>query len=157
MKKTIKQFSNFLREVINLIIVFFKPFGIANDLLVVPKNVYTIGKKFFLLSLLLTLINLILAFFLKICNILIQQKFIILGIIFFLLYGSRQLLNTSLGLLQDSERIKLDEVIANEISSTANKIMSKVSNKMYKFDKKNNFYQLMSNEAILQCIKNFIH
>lgn len=85
MKKQ-ERLNTLIREVINLIIKFFKPYGISDELLTIPKNVKHMGFKVGFINLGTTVIALVFAFMLKVTNMMIERRLILLGIILFMLY-----------------------------------------------------------------------
>ena len=61
-----KKLKNLIREVINLIIKFFKPYGLSDEMLTIPKSVKRMGFKVGFMNLVMTVIALVFAFMLKV-------------------------------------------------------------------------------------------
>ena len=86
-----EKFKNLIQEVINLIIKFFKPYGLSDEMLNIPKSVKRMGFKVGVMDLGMTIIALVFAFMLKATNMMIEHKLILLGIILFMLYWCKLL------------------------------------------------------------------
>ena len=56
-----KKLKKLIREVINLIIKFFKPYGLSDEMLTIPKSVKRMGFKVGFMNLGMTVIALIFA------------------------------------------------------------------------------------------------
>lgn len=82
--KTMKKLKNLILEVVNLIIKFFKPYGLQDELLEIPDNVKRLGFKVGFMNLTMTIITLLFAFLLKITNIMIEHRLLIVGIFLFI-------------------------------------------------------------------------
>lgn len=156
MKKHMKTIKNLILEVINLTRKFFRHYGLEDEILKIPTNVKKMGLKVGFMNLAMTLIALAFAFMLKITNIMIEYKFILLGIILFMLYRGEQVVRESFNLLEDSESKKFELVFEDEIVFRGSQIIGKTSNKVLKHDKSNNLYMVMSNESVLNTIKNYL-
>ena len=85
-----EKLKNLIREVINLIIKFFKPYGLSDEMLNIPRNVKRMGFKVGFMNLGMTIIALVFAFMLKATNMMIEHRLILLGIILFMLYRGQQ-------------------------------------------------------------------
>lgn len=85
-----EKLKNLIREVINLIIKFFKPYGLLDEMLTIPESVKRMGFKVGLMNLGMTVIALVFAFMLKATNMMIEYRLILLGIILFMLYRGQQ-------------------------------------------------------------------
>lgn len=155
MKKQ-ERLKTLIREVINLIIKFFKPYGISDELLTIPKNVKHMGFKVGFINLGMTVIALIFAFMLKVTNLMIERRLILLGIILFMLYRGQQVVREAFHLFESSENKKFELIFEDEIVFRGSQIIGKTSNKVLKYDASNKLYKMMSNESVLNTIKNYL-
>lgn len=155
MKKQ-ERLNTLIREVINLIIKFFKPYGISDELLTIPKNVKHMGFKVGFINLGTTVIALVFAFMLKVTNMMIERRLILLGIILFMLYRGQQVVKEAFHLFESSENKKFELIFEDEIVFRGSQIIGKTSNKVLKYDASNKLYKLMSNESVLNTIKNYL-
>lgn len=151
-----KKLKNLIREVINLIIKFFKPYGISDEMLTIPKNVKLMGYKVGIMDLGMTVIALIFSFMLKATNMLIEYRMILLGIILFMLYRGQQVVREAFYLFENSEGKKFELIFDDEIVFRGSQIIGKVADKVLKYDTANNLYKVMSNESVLNTIKNYL-
>lgn len=155
MKKQ-ERLNTLIREVINLIIKFFKPYGISDELLTIPKNVKHMGFKVGFINLGTTVIALVFAFMLKVTNMMIERRLILLGIILFMLYRGQQVVKEAFHLFKSSENKKFELIFEDEIVFRGSQIIGKTSNKVLKYDASNKLYKVMSNESVLNTIKNYL-
>ena len=155
MKKQ-ERLNTLIREVINLIIKFFKPYGISDELLTIPKNVKNMGFKVGFINLGTTVIALVFAFMLKVTNMMIERRLILLGIILFMLYRGQQVVKEAFHLFESSENKKFELIFEDEIVFRGSQIIGKTSNKVLKYDASNKLYKVMSNESVLNTIKNYL-
>lgn len=155
MKKR-KKLKNLIREVINLIIKFFKHYGLSDEMLTIPTNVKRMGFKVGFMNLGMTIIALIFAFMLKTTNMMIEHRLILLGIILFMLYRGQQVVREAFYLFESSESKKFELIFEDEIIFRGSQIIGKTSDKVLKYDKSNNLYKVMSNESVLNTIKNYL-
>lgn len=155
MKKR-KKFKNLIREVINLIIKFFKHYGLSDEMLSIPTNVKRMGFKVGFMNLGMTIIALIFAFMLKTTNMMIEHRLILLGIILFMLYRGQQVVREAFYLFESSESKKFELIFEDEIVFRGSQIIGKTSDKVLKYDTSNNLYKVMSNESVLNTIKNYL-
>lgn len=155
MKKQ-ERLNTLIREVINLIIKFFKPYGISDELLTIPKNVKHMGFKVGFINLGMTVIALVFAFMLKVTNMMIERRLILLGIILFMLYRGQQVVKEAFHLFESSENKKFELIFEDEIVFRGSQIIGKTSNKVLKYDASNKLYKMMSNESVLNTIKNYL-
>lgn len=153
---TMKKFKNLIREVVNLIIKFFKPYGLQDELLEIPKSVKKMGFKVGFMNLAMTIIALVFAFLLKLTNMAIEYRLILLGIIFFMLYRGQEVIKEAFRVFKSSENKKFELIFEDEIVFNGSKIIGKVADRVLKFDKTNNLYKIMSNESVLNCIKQYL-
>lgn len=151
-----KKLKNLIREVINLIIKFFKPYGLSDEMLNIPRNVKMMGIKVGVMNLSMTIIALAFSFVLKVTNMMIEYRLILLGIILFMLYRGQQVVREAFWLFQSSESKKFELIFEDEIVYRGSQIIGKTADKVLKYDTSNNFYKVMSNEAILNTIKNYL-
>jgi len=155
MKKQ-ERLNTLIREVINLIIKFFKPYGISDELLTIPKNVKHMGFKVGFINLGTTVIALVFAFMLKVTNMMIERRLILLGIILFMLYRGQQVVKEAFHLFESSENKKFELIFEDEIVFRGSQIIGKTSNKVLKYNASNKLYKVMSNESVLNTIKNYL-
>lgn len=148
--------KNLLLEIANLIITFFKPYGLSDEILTIPKHVKRMGYKVGFLKLGITIISLIFAFMLKATNMMIEYRMILLGIIFFMFYRGEQIVIASLYIFADSEKEKFELIYDDEIIFRGSQIVSKTANKVLKYDTDDKLYKIMSNESLLNTIKNYL-
>ena len=152
----LKELKNLIREVINLVTRFFKHYGIADEMLKIPKNIKLMGLKVGMLNLGITVITTSFAFMLKATNMMIEARLILLGIILFMLYRGQQVVREAFRLFQISESKKCSLILEDEIILRGSKIISKVSNKVLKYDSAKNLHQVQSNETVLNTIKVYL-
>lgn len=146
-----------IREVITLIIRFFAPYGIKNEqILELPTNVKRMGIKIGLITVGLTVIALAFSFLLKLTNLMIEHKLILLGIILFMLYRGQQVVREAFYIYESSEDKKFEQILQDEIILRGSNIIGKTADKVMKFDEKSGISKLMSNEAVLNTIKNYM-
>ena len=145
-----------VREVINLITKFFKSYGLNDEILSIPKNVRLEGLKVGSMSLIMTIIDLLFAFMLKITNMAIEYKFILLWILLFMLYRGQRVVREAFHLFENSEKKKFELIFDDEIVLRASKIIGKTADKVLKYDIQNNLYIVMSNESVLNTISNYL-
>ena len=151
-----KKLTTLFREVINLIIKFFKPYGLQDELLEIPESIKNMGLKVGCMNWIMTVISLAFAFLLKLTNMAIEARLILLGIILFMLYRGQRVISDAFGVFKSSERQKYDLVFKNEIVLRGSQIIGKTADKILKFDKANNLYTIMSNEAVLNTIQQYL-
>lgn len=151
-----KKLTTLFREVINLIIKFFKPYGLQDKLLEIPESIKNMGFKVGCMNWIMTVISLAFAFLLKLTNMAIEARLILLGIILFMLYRGQRVISDAFGVFKSSERQKYDLVFKNEIVLRGSQIIGKTADKILKFDKTNNLYTIMNNEAVLNTIQQYL-
>ena len=151
-----EKLKNLIREVINLIIKFFKPYGLSDEMLSIPNSVKRMGFKVGFMNFGMTVIALTFAFMLKVTNIMIEYRLILLGIIFFMLYRGQQVVREAFYLFESSESKKFELIFEDEIVFRGSQIIGKTSDKVLKYDNANNLYKVMSNESVLNTIKNYL-
>ncbi len=156
MKKQKKTSNNLIREVINLLVKFFKSYGLSHEMINIPKNLKFMGYKVGLMSLGITVVTLIFSFMLKATNTLIEYRFILLGIILFMLYRGQEIVRQSFILFEQSEGEKFSLIFDDEIVFRGSQIIGKTANRVLKYDEQNQLYMLMSNESVLNTIKNYL-
>ena len=154
MKKQ-KNFRLF-KEVKDLFTSFFRPCRLIDKIFELPREVRKLGIKMNSFTLLSTVISLLFSFMLKGANVLISHKFILLGIMLFMLYRGQQLLSSSINLFRDSEEAKFALIFNDEVIFRGSTIIGKVSNRVSKYDSKNNLYRIMDNESIINSIKRYL-
>ena len=145
-----------LKEVKKLLVDFIKPSGIKDKMVEIPKNVKKMGIRVEIFNFISTLIALVFAFTLKLTNMMIELKLLVLGVIFFLLYKGEMVLRDAFYIYKDSERTKFDLIFDDEIVYRGSTIIGKTRNKVLKYDEKNKLYKVLSNEASLNTIKNYL-
>lgn len=151
-----KKFKNLIREVINLITKFFKPYGIKDEMVSIPKSVMHMGNKVSFIELATTVISMFFAFLLKMSNMMIEHRLILLGIIFFMLYRGEKVISEAFRAFTQSENQKFLLVFEDEIALRGSQIIGLTTNKVLKFDEKNKLYKIMNNESMLNTIKNYL-
>lgn len=151
-----EKLKNLIREVINLIIKFFKPYGLTDEMIAIPKSVKRMGLKVGFMNLGMTVIALTFAFMLKVTNMLIEYRFILLGIILFMLYRGQAVVREAFYLIENSESKKFQLIFEDEIVFRGSQIIGKTADKVLKYDTSNNIYKVMSNESVLNTIKNYL-
>ena len=151
-----RKLKNLFLEVINLIIKFFKPYGLSDEMLSIPTNVKRMGFKVGFMNLAMTIIALIFSFMLKTTNMMIEYRLILLGIILFMLYRGQQVVREAFYLFESSESKKFELIFEDEIVFRGSQIIGKTSDKVLKYDRSNNLYKVMSNESVLNTIKNYL-
>ena len=145
-----------LKEVRNLIIKFIKPFGLEDSLLATPKEIKKMQYKLGFMGFFTTAISLIFAFLLKVTNIAIEAKFILLGIALFMLYKGQEVIRDALTNFESLENQKFNLIFDDEIVLKGSKLIGNVSDRVMKFDETSNLYKIMDNESILNTIKNYL-
>jgi ABC-type transport system involved in cytochrome bd biosynthesis fused ATPase/permease subunit len=148
--------KNLVLEVIHLILKFFKKPSFSDEILSIPTNVKKMGYKVGIMNLGMTIIALGFAFMLKTTNMLIEHRFILLGIILFMLYRGQAVIREAYFLFKDSESEKLDLIFNDEIIFKASQIIGKTYNKVLKYDSQNNLYKVIPNESVSNIIKNYL-
>ena len=152
-----KNQKKLILEVKNIIVKFFKNNTLTDDMLTIPENVERMGFKLGIINFGMTAITVVFAFLLKITNIMIECKMILLGLCAFMLYRGQQVVNEIFRLFEDSENQKFEQIFEDEIVFRGSQIIGKTANKVYKYDSQNNLYNVMSNESILNSIKNYMN
>jgi len=152
-QETIKQT---IREVRNLVIKFVMPFGLKDPILATPKEVKKMQYKLGFMEFFSTAIGLVFAFLLKVTNIAIEAKLIFVGISFFMLYKGQEVVRDALINWQSAERQKFNLIFDDEIVLNGSKLIGRVSDKVMKYDEKSNLYKIISNESLLNTIKNYL-
>lgn len=151
-----EKLKNLMREVVNLIIKFFKPYGLSDEMLAIPKSVKRMGFKVGFMNLGMTVIASIFAFMLKATNMMIEYRLILLGIILFMLYRGQQVVREAFYVFKSSEGKKLELIFGDEIVFRGSQIIGKTANKVLKYDTSNKLYKVMSNESVLNTITNYL-
>lgn len=151
-----EKLKNLIREVVNLIIKFFKPYGLSDEMLTIPESVKRLGFKVGFMNLGMTIISLVFAFMLKVTNMMIEYRLILLGIILFMLYRGQQVVREAFYLFESSESKKFELIFEDEIVFRGSQIIGKTANKVLKYDTSNKLYKVMSNESVLNTINNYL-
>ena len=151
-----KKFINLLQEVVNLIVKFFKPYGMSDEMLRIPESVKRTGFKLGFMNLGMTVIALAFSFMLKITNMMIEYRLILLGIIFFMLYRGQQVVREACNMWESSESKKFELIFEDEIVFRGSQIIGKTADKVLKYDTSNKLFRIMSNEEVLNTIKNYL-
>lgn len=155
MKKQLR-IKQLIWEVVDLISKFFKPYGLKDELLEVPTDIKRMGTKVELMDFGMSIISLIFAFMLKITNMMIEYKFIVFGIVLFMLYRGQDVINEAFYLWESSENKKFDLIFEDEIVLGGSRIIGTTANKVLKFDSNSKLYTTMSNESVLNTIKQYL-
>ncbi len=151
-----EKLKHLMREVLNLIINFFKPYGLSDEMVSIPPSIKRMGFKVCFMSFAMTVISLIFAFMLKATNMMIEYRLILLGIIFFMLYRGQQVVREAFHAFENSEQNKFDLILKNEIVFIGSQIIGKTSNKVSKYDTSNKWYKVMKNESMLNTIGSYL-
>ena len=145
--KAKEKLKDLIREVINLIKKFFKPYGIKDEMLIIPANIKKMEIKVEVIHLSMTIFALIFAFMLRVTNMLIEYKLILLGIIVFMLYRSQEVLREGFFIFEDSEREKFQIIFEDEVVYRGCQIIGKTLDRVLKYDESSKLYKIMSNES----------
>lgn len=148
-------FKEFLRASKEIIYNFLKPSVLHNDFLKVPKNIKKIGNKFNAYSLTCTLLATIFAFFLKATNMLIEMKFIMLGIMCFMLYCGQEVARTALQALKRSENERFANEIKKGVLLKAGEVILKSYDRVLMKDPKSGLIRTMSGEEMLNTFERY--
>lgn len=148
--------TTFWREAKNLFVTFFRPCQLIDKVFELPHELRKLGMRKNWLILTSTVLSLVFAFALKASNMLIEHKFILLGLIMFMLYHGQQLLSVSINLFRDSEEAKFQLIFNDAVVYRGSTIIGKVSNRVSKYDPKNKLYRIMDNESIINSIKRYL-
>ncbi len=154
--KGLEKMKNVFLEVIILVVRFFKPYKILDEKLEIPKDLKRMGFKVGLLAYIMTVMSLFFAFVLKITNWAVEAQLILLGIILFMLYRGQHIISEAFRLFDSSEEIKFESIFNDEIIFRGSQIIGIVSNKVLKYNKEKNIYEVLNNEAVLNAIKNYL-
>lgn len=147
----------FMKECFLLVKVFFKKPQVHKEhVLGLSKPMKKLYFRLGTFKLLSTGIVLFFSFMLKLCNLAIEHRFIITGIILFMLYYAVNVLNNAFKLYEDSITNEIEQNLDSELIYRGGKILSIVSNKVLKKDEKNNLYVNLSHEEIINCVKNYL-
>ena len=139
-----------------LITGFVKPVRVKDKFLDVPKEVKLLGTRSQLLGLGYTLFAMIFSYLLKLTNIALEQRLIVLGIVLFMLYRGQQIFNFTYQMFSEVERNKYSLIMDNEVSLKGSVIIGRTANKVLKYDKMMRTYNVLSNESVLQTIKRYL-
>lgn len=151
-----EKLKHLIREVVNLIIKFFKTYGIKDEILNIPENVKQMGLKVKIMNLAINVLTLIFAFMLKATNMLIEHRLVLLGIILFMLYRGQRILKDAFFLFGDTEREKFQHIFEDEIAFRGSQIIGKTTARVIKYDESNKLYKLMDNESMLNTIRSYL-
>ncbi len=144
------------KDICTIIVQFFKYYRINDKMFEIPRNLKKMSMKAELICMLSSIIAMLFTFCLKIGNLFIEQKLILLGIVFFLLYRGKNVVASILGIYEASEENKYEFIYQDEITYRVSKIIGTVTDKVQKYDKESGFYRVMSNEEILNSLKIYI-
>lgn len=145
------------RESYNLIIKFVKSYGLNDEVLKIPKGLKKMGMSLRGIGLISTIIVLAFSYMLKFANLMIEAKFILLGILLFMLYKGEQIIQETFNMIRSSEEEKFQLVFDDEIVLRGSKIIAVVSEKVLKLDKDTKVYKVLTNETALNVIKNYLN
>lgn len=154
--KAQEKLKHLIREVVNLIIKFFKTHGIKDEILNIPENVKQMGLKVKIMNLAINVLTLIFAFMHKATNMLIEHRLVLLGIILFMLYRGQRILKDAFFLFGDTEREKFQHIFEDEIAFRGSQIIGKTTARVIKYDESNKLYKLMDNESMLNTIRSYL-
>lgn len=150
------KFKLIFRETLNILENFFKPYKLIDPILEIPSDLYKSGFRNGIISSLTTVVTLVFTFTLKASNYFVEQKLIILGIIFFLLYLSRDITRTTFSSINKLNDTKLREIFDNSLMVVGAKMLGILTNKVEQYDDKQNCYKLMSNRKVVECLKRYL-
>ena len=145
-----------LEELKKMIINFRFNCGIKDKALTMPRNVKIMGIKVEVLSLVMTIVSSIFAFLLKISNMMIEMKLLLLGLLIFMLYRGEMIIRGAYNIYLDSERSKFNLIFDDEMVYVASKIVGKTKDLVLKYDERMKVYKVLDNEAILNTIRNYL-
>ena len=148
-----KLFNEFKKMVYN----FIKPYSINDPILKMPKNVRNMGIKIEILSLSMTIFSLVFAFVLKLTNMMIEQKLFLLGVILYMLYHGQSIIKDAFNIYSDSEYAKYNMIFDDELVLKGTNIIGVTKDKVLKYDENSKIYKVMSNEVILNTIRNYLN
>ena len=145
-----------VRESKKVIVYFFKKTGIDDENLKVPEELKKIANRYELLGLCGTVIATLFSFLLIACNMAIEAKMAVIGIMLYMLYKSEVIIRETIRVFSDEEREKNDMILKHETSCRASRFIGKVTNKVMKYNKDLKIYQMMTGEEITNCIKEYL-
>lgn len=153
---SVEKITKVILEICNLYRSFFKFRAVDDKVLEVPKEVKRLGTKIGALSLVFLCLGLSFAFFLKITNIMIEARYILFGIMVFMLYQGEVVVRQAFEVYFTTEMERYDEIFDSELNLKGSTILGVVSGKVYKLDEERKIYALMSNESIINSIKQYL-
>ena len=133
-----RMIKKLLQKMKSLVSTAFKPFGLKHKMLAVPPTLKRRGRTLAVIEFSITFLGLAFSFLLKATNTMIEMKFIILGIVFFMLYYGEQVLKSCLDLIIAAESKNYQFMFDNEIILRGSKILSEVTDKVHKKNEKTN-------------------
>ncbi len=134
---------------------FFKKIELSEKLKI-PKSLKWVSIKIAVFQTIQQIIGISFSFLLTFTNVAIEAKMILLGIILFMLYNSRSIIMDVNNLYNNIEREKNNSIMKKELVCTASSIIGVVSGKVVKYDSKTNMNIAMTNERILNSIRNYL-
>lgn len=155
-RKEKRSIREWMVEIIHIVKVFLVPYKGIDGIKKVPESIKKKGVFFGFLNLLITLINLAFSFMLKGTNLLIEQRFIILGILLFMLYKGESLIEQLIMNYLNIEREAYSQVFDDEVIAFGTDILGKTYNKVFKYSEKLNMSMIMENESLINCIKRYV-
>lgn len=151
-----KKFKMIVREMLDLIINFIKPYKNKEEILSMPKDIRKMGYKFGIMGSIMTVVSSAFAYLLLLSNIMIEHRLILLGIMFFMLNHGQRILSAAYQIFKNSEQEKYGTIIEDEIVFRGAKIIGEVSNKVLKYDEENKVYRVLTNEQIANALKRYL-
>ena len=148
--------SQLFRAIGSMAVTFFKPYKLIDPILEIPSNLYKAGIRNGFINLATTTLGLIFAFTLKASNYCIEQKWIILGIVFFLLYLAQNVARTHLDSINRLNDKKLKEQFDDSLMSIGANILGIVANKVQQYDKEQKCYKIMLNRTVINIMGRFL-
>ena len=145
-----------LKRIKELVLLFIKPLKVKDEVLAIPKNLRTTSIRLEIFDLMLTLLSLAFSYMLLYANMLIEHKFILLGIIVFMLHAGRTVITESLELPLDTAKEDYRNMVNNEIILRGSQIIAKVFEKVSKYDEKTQAYVILPNERVLNVINRYL-
>lgn len=155
-KKDKRSVHEWAIEIANIVKVFLVPYKGVNGVKRVPDIIKKKGTFFGFLNLVLTLIALIFSFMLKGTNMLIEHKFIVLGILLFMLYKGESLIEQLIRNYLNIEREAYSQIFDDEVVAFGTDILGKTAGKVFKYNEKLGMSIIMENERLINCIKRYV-
>ena len=151
-----RKVKELLKESLEIFKTFLKRLKVEDKLLEVPKPLVKTGNTLELFNLFSTLVSMFFSFLLTMSNTAIEAKFILLGVVLFMLYKSELLVRELTSIYNKVNSEKNNQILKNELSLRGGLMQNKVSGKVMKYDSERKLYKLMTTEEILNCIRRYL-